>query len=143
MRRPLVIITILALLAGGVGLVAAQPSHSPAAKAPERPAVTIRGHVSGLYPGAVKRIRLRLHNNSPRVRVVTRIRARVKSTAGGCPAGNLRVRPKKVRRRLPAHGRAKVRYPIRMVADATGACQGKRFRLHYRARVRQPSGGER
>jgi len=143
MRRPLPLIATLALLVGGVSLVAAEPPQLHPAKAAERPVIKVRGHVKGLYPGSVKRVRLKLRNRSRRPRVVTRIRARVKSPGGGCSARSLKVRPKKVRRRVPARGGARVRYRIRMVADAANACQGKRFRLRYRARVKHRSRGRR
>ena len=59
MRR-LILFTILVLLAAGAGLVAAQPGEKAPARAAAKPAIAVTGKVDGLYPGASKRIRLKL-----------------------------------------------------------------------------------
>jgi hypothetical protein len=137
MRR-LLPFAVLVLLASGAGWVAAQPRDGGSPPRPAaRPAIAIRGHVSGLHPGAIKRVRLRLRNRSRRDHVVTRIHARVLDAGGGCSARNLRTRPMKLRRLVPRRSSVSVRYRIAMVADAASSCQGKRFPLRSRARLRR------
>jgi hypothetical protein len=134
--RRLCIITALALIGAGAGLVAAQPQGS-VTTTPGRPAITIRGHATGLYPGAAKRLRLRLHNRTPRNLIVTRVRANVLDPDGRCAPAALRTRPRRVRRLVPARSSAGLRYRIRMAPDAASVCQGKHFPLRFRARVRR------
>jgi hypothetical protein len=134
--KRLCIITALALIGAGAGLVAARPQGSvPAAS--DRSAITISGHAAGLYPGAAKRFRLRLHNRTHRDLIVTRIRAHVLDPGGRCAPSALRTGPRRIRRHLPARSSVGLRYRIRMAPDAANVCQGKRFPLRYRARVRR------
>ena len=136
MRR-LILFTVLALLAAGAGLVAAQPREDAPARAAAKPAIAITGKVEGLYPGASKRIRLKLNNRSRRTLVIKSVRAHVTSPGGGCSARSLQAKRKRVRIRVPGRKSRKLRYPIRMRATAVDACQGKRYPLRYRARVQR------
>jgi hypothetical protein len=136
MRR-LILFTGLALLAAGAGLVVAQPREDAPARAADKPAIAITGKVEGLYPGASKRIRLKLNNRSRRTLVIKSVRARVKSPGGGCSARSLQAKRKRVRIRVPGRKSRKLRYPIKMRATAVDACQGERFPLRYRARVQR------
>jgi len=130
------LITALALLAIGAGIVAAYPHNAEPAGGQRVPAIKITGKVKGLYPGASKRIRLKLKNRSRQVVLVTAVRARVKSPGAGCPARTLQAERKRLRLRVPAGRSRRVRYPIRMRPTAGVACEGKRFKLRYRARVK-------
>lgn len=129
-------ITMLALLAGGAGLVAAQPQGSVEAGS-VRPEIAIHGHVTGLHPGGSKWMRLRLHNRSRRDLIVTEIRARALDPAGRCAPRALTTGPRRVRRLVPGRSSVVVRYRIGMAADAANVCQGRRFPLRYRAEVRR------
>jgi hypothetical protein len=137
MRR-LIILATLALLAGGAGWVAALPREGgPQPRAAGKPAIKIRGSVNGLYPGASKRLLLRLHNRSRRDLIVTSIRARVADASRRCPARNLKVRTKRVHRRVPGRATRRVGYRVGMIVHARKSCQDARFPLRYRAEVRR------
>lgn len=129
------LITTLALLALGAGLVAAYPHSGEPTEGHRKAAIAITGKVNGLYPGASKRIRLKLKNNSRSAVVVKSVRARVKSPGAGCPARALQAKRMRVRLRVPGRRSRHLRYPIRMRPSAVVACEGKRFKLRYRARV--------
>lgn len=126
--------TALALTA--VAVAAAPSRPQPPAAAPSRPAISITGDVSGLYPGAAKRVRLRARNRSHRARTVTAVRARALDAGPGCPAANLRTRVRRVRLRIPPGSQRRLGYRIAMVPNAADGCQDARFPIRYRARVR-------
>ncbi|HET6830008.1 MAG TPA: hypothetical protein VFH44_01540 [Solirubrobacterales bacterium] len=136
MRR-LLIISTLALLLASAGLVAADQSGSVKSDGARQAAIAIRGHVTGLYPGASKWLRLRLHNRSRRDLLVTSVRARVLDPGDDCPARTLQTRPRKLRRLVPGRTSARIRYRVGMIKRAAKSCQGERFPLRYRARVRR------
>jgi len=102
---------------------------------PTRPAVSIRGGLAGLYPGATRRVRLRVENRSPRAVTVTSLRARALDAGRGCRAANLETGRKRIRLRLRGGTTERVRYRIGMDPDAGDRCQGARFPIRYRARI--------
>lgn len=130
----------LALLAATAVAVAAGPgprSDAGAQRAAKaHRAIAISGNVAGLYPGAVKSIRLRIRNRSPRARTVTSVRGRVIDAGPGCSARNLKTKRKRVRIRIPGRSLHRIKYRIRMIRDAADACRRARFPIRYRARVR-------
>lgn len=93
----------------------------------------VRGRVRKLYPGARKSMTVRVRNPHGYGIVVRSLGVRVrKSDHAGC--GRRWVRPKRVVRLsmlVPAHGRARASFPIRMRAAAPDACQGARWRLRF------------
>lgn len=125
----------MAALAATAVAVAATPSRPQPQPAP-RPAIAIEGKLTGLYPGASKRVRLRLRNRSRRARTVTAVRARALDAGPDCLAANLRTGKRRVRLRIPPRSQRRLGYRIAMVANAADGCQGARFPIRYRARVR-------
>ena len=97
----------------------------------------ITGHVTGLYPGVHKKLRLRLKNLNPTPIRVVSVRVRVRSTAAACPSNVVRVGRLKRRARVTVKARRvrKVSLPVSMLASAPDACQGARFRLRYRGKA--------
>jgi hypothetical protein len=132
--RLLCLTATLALIAAGAGLVAAEPKGSVPA-AGDRAAIMIRGDVTGLYPGASKRVRLRLHNRSRRDLLVTRVHARPLDPDGRCSPRALLTSTRHLRRLVPVGSTVGVGYRITMRPDVANVCQGKRFPLRYRAWV--------
>lgn len=134
--RYLLMTAVAALAATAVISTAAVSRPSELSGTRARPAVEIAGSVAALYPGAAKRVRLRLHNRSPRPQIVTAVRARVLGAAPGCPARSLLAPRQRLRLRIPARSQRRIRYPIAMSIDAADGCQGVTFPLRYRARLR-------
>jgi hypothetical protein len=138
MLKRLTLIAAIAALAAAA-IVSAQPSSPKFApeRAKAKPAVSIRGHVGGLFPGATKPLRLKLRNRTARPVVIKSVLAKVRRAAPGCSKRNLVVKKKRLRRRIRggAGGRAKLK--VSMVADAADACQGAKFKLRYKAKVKR------
>jgi hypothetical protein len=136
------LLVLLALASGGVAYAAlAQGHHGTAAKPAQASHagasdVRVSGHVSGLFPGARKGLRLEVRNGSRRWAVVRAIRADVAAGATGCPPRYLstvakdlaypRIRPHKTRR---------IGVRVRMWPAAPDACQGVKFPLRFRIRA--------
>ena len=55
------------------------------------PGFTLHGHVSGLYPGARRRLVIVVRNRDPRPLRLRSITTRVKDAKPGCTARNLRI----------------------------------------------------
>ncbi len=135
------LIPIWVALLMSAAIVSAQPSAIPPVEneiSLERaPAISIRGHVRGLYPGRMKRVQLRLRNRTNHALVVSSIRAMATHANRSCSSDNLKTHTRRTHRRIPAHSTEHVRYRVRMIPNAADACQGARFPLHYRARTRR------
>jgi hypothetical protein len=115
------------VLSGASALGSLGPGHRSAV--PERFAV--RGHVSGLYPGAHKRLGLVVHNRSRRVIHVRSITTRVRDARRGCSGKNVRVGRYSGRLRIGAGGWRRVSVQIRMLRSAPDACRKAVFRLKF------------
>ena len=113
-------------------------SGSERSRAHERwaPEVEIRGHVTGLYPGARKRIRLRVHSGYSRDVSLRDVRTRVLDASPGCAARNLSVRRNENPRRIPARRVIQVRVLVRLRMSAPDACQAARWPLRFSGRVK-------
>lgn len=140
MKLHWIILVFLGLLATAA-IVGAQPRGAEIdqqpAKAGKRDAVKIKGKIENLYPGRSAKIKLRLHNRTDRPLRVKKIRAKVGSAGPGCSAKNLKTKSKKLNRRIPPRATRKAKLPISMSANAADACQGAKFPLRYRAKVKR------
>jgi len=96
--------------------------------------------ITGLYPGATKRLVLKLRNRTRRRLAVQRIGIRVVSTTKpSCAASpsNLTIRqPKKRLLRLRPRGRSKAIASISMPNSVADSCQDAVFKLRYTAKTR-------
>ena len=127
MRR-LLLFTVLALLAAGAGLVAAQPGEKRS-----RP----RGRQAGDRRHGQGRRPLPRGFEADPAEAEQPLAAHPRHQVGQGPrdvsgrrllgAGRLQAKRKRVRIRVPGRKSRKLRYPIRMRARAVDACQGKRF----------------
>lgn len=106
---------------------------SPAAHAQRAasPVFHIRGHVSGLYPGKVSTMNLKLWNSYRFPICVRRVVARAPSPAAGCPGGTVVVRPWRGRLNVPARSRRRITVRVKMRARAPSACIGARYSIAY------------
>lgn len=117
---------------GGSPTVSGSDGRAVAAK---RARFGVAGHVTGLYPGATKRLRLTLRNPNRFPITVRSVRTSVRSTAPACPARSIRVRPFKGSRRVGARSKAKVKVLVTMPPTVPQACAGHRYRLTYRGKA--------
>jgi hypothetical protein len=95
----------------------------------------VHGRIKGLYPGARKRLRVRVRNTYPRHARVRLVRTSVRSAGPDCSRANLHVRGNPRTRWIPAHSKILIRLRVRMSASAPDACQGATWPLRYRVRV--------
>lgn len=132
-----VIALFLTVAHGGpfVGLPADSSRHVEAS-------LGIRGHVRGLYPGASKKLRLRLAN---RHRFAVRLDSiEIKGGAGAtaCPPENLEIgSPQPHEKRLPPTSRRTVRASVKLRPSAPDSCSGAKLPLHYRAHAHRTGSG--
>jgi len=127
---------LLAVAVGAYAALGGSPSAPSSQRADHhRPAVRIKGHVDGLFPGVPAKLRARARNRAPRPVRLVWVKARVRSPAPGCGRKYLRTKRAKPRRVIPPHRKRRVRIRVKLRGSAPDACQGVRFRLRYRARV--------
>jgi hypothetical protein len=131
----------LVLISGTVAFASlsadGQRAEAPAAKAAGKgaPHIRARGKVNGLYPGAVKKMRVRIRNRFPDPVRLRYVRTKARDAGPGCGMENLVVPAKRrTRARIRPHSRRTVKVKVKMVADAADACQGARFPLRFRVR---------
>lgn len=143
MRRLIPNLIIAGLLAGAVvgyaELGTADPrGDSPRATAAGKDArhLKVRGHVNGLYPGAVDRMRVKVRNGYRGPIVLRGLRATARDAGPGCPGRSLWMRRFRGHRQIGAHQSHRVRLRIGMKASAPDACQGQRFPLHFEVEKR-------
>lgn len=130
-RAALALLTAAGLLIAGA-ITERDAVRSSPAGAPHR--LALRGRAQGLYPGAVKPMRVTVRNRTDRdVRLVALAR-RVSEAPAGCPTSALRVRRPRTLPVVPARGRATIRLRARLLRSAPDACQGAVFRITFRAR---------
>ncbi len=133
--------TVTAALA--VTVLVAAPSLActgPPGAPPGPPALTVRGDVEGLHPGA--RLTLDLSVENPyrfaiRVRSVT---VDVSSPEPDCPPEHLEIPPVQPDTILEGRATGTVGVPVSMGPDAPDACQGIEFALtHHVTATRAPT----
>ena len=96
--------------------------------------------VTGLYPGAMRPLRLKMTNKYPYSIAVAAPIARVAATTNkaGCTGGvaHLGIGPTGIRRLvIPAHKSKTVVLQVAMPATVANACQGATFKISFRARA--------
>jgi hypothetical protein len=105
-----------------------------ARRGPQR--FTISGGATGLYPGGVGHVALKVRNPFKRRLRVQGLSVRVLDAGAGCRAANLRVaRFGGFVDVLPRRSRI-VRLNVRMLASAPPACAGARFPLRFSSKGR-------
>jgi hypothetical protein len=142
--RKLVLLALLALAGTaalfGVRNAFARWSPTSARSSSSGPVRITSKRVTGLYPGARKRLVLTVRNTTRRRVAVRRIRIRVLSTTKpGCrvSADNLTIRqPARRTLRLWPGTRVRIGLPITMPNSVADVCQGAVFKLRYTAQVR-------
>lgn len=100
---------------------------------------TLHGHVSGLYPGVRRRLRIVVHNPGRRPLTVRSITTHVRNASAACKARNLHVSAYRGRLRVRAHRSRRVSVRLWMRPDSPTACQGRVFRLAFHGRARMSS----
>jgi hypothetical protein len=96
---------------------------------------TLSGHVSGLYPGARRRLTIVIRNHSRRPLRIRSVTARVRDAGPACRGRNLRISRFRGRLRLRARRARRIAVTVLMRPDAPDACQGARFPLVFRGRA--------
>jgi hypothetical protein len=135
MRRAVTSGRALAALAGAAVLLAFSLTAFAAGEARPGPKrFTITGSATGLYPGGVGHLALKVRNPYRRHLRVRALRVRVRDASRGCRASNLwigrfrgfvDVRPRRT---------ATVRLIARLAEKAPVACTGARFPLRFTGR---------
>jgi hypothetical protein len=96
---------------------------------------TLRGHVSGLYPGARRSLVIAVHNPGRRPLRVRSISTSVRPARRGCGAENVRVARFRGRLRVGPGATRRVRVTARMPLSSPTACQGAVFPLVFQGRA--------
>ena len=139
MSRLSITLAVAAALAGGVVAYADLTGPGAGDPAPRteqhNPAIAIKGHVKGLYPGAQKTLRARARNKAPYAVALRSVKAKVKKAGPGCPRKAVSTKPSKGQRTIPAHRSRRIEIRVKMKASAPDACQNATFRIRFRARA--------
>ena len=125
----------VAVAAEGGIIVTERPDAASSASQRPTPKIKVRGKVTGLHPGAVKKMRVTVRNRFPRRVFLISVRARVGDASPTCTGTNIRVKRFRSRRAIPSGSRRKVRMRVKMRPSAPDACQGTRFPIGFRAKV--------
>ena len=100
-------------------------------------AFTISGKVGGLYPGAVRSLKLTVTNHESFKIVVTSLTTTVGAAKAGCGGSNLKVTSFSGQLKVPAKGKASTSVHVTMAHSAPNACQSAVFPLHYSGQARR------
>ena len=120
----------------GIAVASAGPNRGVAGSDATRPmSFRVRGHVTGLYPGARKQMRVTIRNPFPYAIEVTLVKAYADDPVPGCSGSMVRVRRYRQAVRIDAGRLAVLRVRIRMRRATPDACQGVRFPLTFHARA--------
>jgi hypothetical protein len=133
-RRARVIgpLVAVALTLGSMALADVVGAPEPEPLRAARPTFRVRGNVKGLYPGHVKKMRLRVRNPFDFAIRIHEVRARARRPFVGCPAKAVKIRRWHGNLKIAPHSRRIVNVRIRMKRWAPNACQGARFPIRYR-----------
>jgi hypothetical protein len=100
------------------------------------PSMKISGHVSGMYPGRVALVRVRVKNPGHVAVVVKQVSATVGDAGAGCDSTYLSVKSSRKKLRIAPGRRVKLTLQATMLPDAPDACQGLTFPLAFHAKLR-------
>ncbi|MDX6490453.1 MAG: hypothetical protein QOD43_698 [Gaiellaceae bacterium] len=138
MRRSRLILA----LAGGLAVLLALSLASWAGNfGPRRERVrspsglVVAGSIKGLYPGARKRLRLKIRNRLGVRMKLTSLTVLVRDGRWNCRGANVRVGRFRGRLLLPPRRRRAVTLVVSMPKTAPDPCQGAVFRLVFRAKA--------
>jgi hypothetical protein len=124
------------VLVSAVAYAEYSDAHKGAFLGDNRGTLRISGHVTGLYPGVTKALRVKFRNRYPGRVVITGLRVVVKDASPRCPAASLRVERFKSRIRVRKRGRLGFPLGVTLSPDVGDGCQGALFPLVFKARVR-------
>jgi hypothetical protein len=133
-RGTWVLVLLLAVAVGTLAFHPAPADHEPWAEVRGAlPRFRVQGRVGGLYPGALKTMRVKVRNPYAFPIRIRRLRASVGAARPGCTAANLQVRRARANVVVRPRRTVRVRLRVRMRPSAPEACQGARFPLRFRA----------
>jgi hypothetical protein len=116
-------------------------SGGSAADRPAEPATpvafTVSGSVTGLFPGSVGTLTLRLDDLEPFAIVVTTVTTTVAGAPTGCPPADLAVAPFLGGVSVGGHRSATVTVAVTLSHSTPDACQGALFALRYAGTARK------
>jgi hypothetical protein len=93
---------------------------------------TLAGHVSGLYPGARRRLLIVVRNRERRPLRVGSVTTRVRDASAACSGRNLHVSRFRGRLRLAGRGSRRIAVRVWMRPESPAAWQGAVFPLVFR-----------
>ena len=131
MLRAATSVRALVALAGVVALACSLNALAAGEVKPGPKGFTITGGATGLYPGGVGHIVVKVRNPYRRDLRVSALRVRVLDAGPGCRAANLRVTPFRGFVDVRAGRTYVVRVAARMVSAAPPGCSGARFPLRF------------
>jgi len=97
--------------------------------------LVVTGSIKGLYPGARKRLQLKVRNRLTVRMKLTSLTVRVRDGRWNCRGANVRVGRFRGRLLLPPRTQRAVNLVVSMPKTAPDPCQGAVFRLFFRARA--------
>jgi hypothetical protein len=147
MKTKALILALVATVAtAALAYAALRDGHASPAPPREPPGLRAEGHVTGLYPGRHRPAWVHVRNPFDRRARVRWIRTRVIDAGPGCSRDNIAPRRSRGLRqlksgrwrhvRIPAHQSRRVRVRLRMRYRAGDSCQGARFPLRFRVKLK-------
>jgi hypothetical protein len=98
-------------------------------------ALIVTGSIKGLYPGARKRLRLKIRNRLGVRMKLTSLTVAVRDGKWNCRGANVRIGRFRDRLLLPPRRRRAITLVVSMPKTAPDPCQGAVFRLAFKARA--------
>ena len=136
-KTPLVALAAVLASAGPAGRApaAAQPDRvAPLSESPSQ--LRVSGHISGLYPGARKSMRVTVRNGLDYPVRLLWVRADAAHAGPRCPGATVITGTARPRVRIRPHAARAVGLSIAMRGDAPNACQAATFPLRFSAQAR-------
>jgi hypothetical protein len=124
------VIAVIVVLAS-MALAETMEGPPPDAARAGTPTFRVTGSVKGMFPGRVKRIRLRVRNRFDFPIRVREVRAIVLRPGPGCPGRVIRIKPWRGRLKVPPRSARVIRPRVRMRIKIPNACQGATFPIRY------------
>jgi hypothetical protein len=132
--RASAIAIVVAVALAVVGLAFAAPG--PHAASAKKPHLVLKGHVTNLWPGATRKMRLSVKSPYPYKVLVRSIRVKVRSgkgPIGTCPASAISVKKWRGKLKIKPHGVKRVVLVVTMKRTAPDSCQGALIPLAFSA----------